>query len=110
MRRLATLLLVCLCALLPDMTVAQGLTGTLIGTVKDEQGGVLAGASVRVSSPALIGGPVIASTDDEDVCAFPFWRLDCTRSISSCRGSSPITKPTSASALGRRSKERLFSR
>ena len=36
------------CALLPAMTAAQGLTGALIGTVKDEQGGVLAGAG-RVS-------------------------------------------------------------
>ena len=64
MRRLAMLLLVAGFTLLPDMTVAQGLTGTLIGTVKDEHGGVLAGASVRVSSPALIGGPLTASTDE----------------------------------------------
>ena len=64
MRRLAMLLLVAGFALLPDMTVAQGLTGTLIGTVRDEQGGVLAGASVRISSPALIGGPLTASTDE----------------------------------------------
>ena len=35
---------------------AQGLTGALIGTVKDNQGGVLAGAAVRLRSPALIGG------------------------------------------------------
>ena len=30
-------------------TAAQGLTGALIGTVKDAQGGVLPGAVVRVS-------------------------------------------------------------
>jgi hypothetical protein len=36
---------------------AQGLMGTLIGTVKDEQGGVLTGALVSVSSPALIAVP-----------------------------------------------------
>jgi hypothetical protein len=71
MRRLAMLLLVVGSVLLPDMTVAQGLTGTLIGTVKDEQGGVLAGASVRVSSPALIGGPVTASTDERGRLRFP---------------------------------------
>ena len=35
---------------------AQALTGALIGTVKDEQGGILPGALVRVTSPALIGG------------------------------------------------------
>src|SRR5437879_2488599 len=44
------------CVLLPHLTAAQGLTGTLIGTVKDDQGGVLPGAVVRVSSAALIGG------------------------------------------------------
>ena len=36
---------------------AQVLTGTLFGTVKDESGGVLPGASVRLTSPALISGP-----------------------------------------------------
>ena len=71
MRKLAMLLLVAACALLPDMTSAQGLTGTLIGSVKDEQGGVLAGASVRISSPALIGGPVNASTDERGRLRFP---------------------------------------
>jgi hypothetical protein len=49
------LLLVAL-ALSSDLAAAQGLTGTLIGTVKDDQGGVLAGAVVRLGSPALIGG------------------------------------------------------
>ena len=92
------------------MTVAQGLTGTLIGTVKDEQGGVLAGASVRVSSPALIGGPVTASTDERGRLRFPVLAPDCTRSTSSSRDSSPITKRTSASGLARRSREPLFSR
>ena len=32
------------CALVPSMAGGQGLTGTLIGTVRDEQGGVLPGA------------------------------------------------------------------
>ena len=41
----------------PDIVAAQGVTGALIGTVKDAQGGVLPGAVVRVGSPALIGGP-----------------------------------------------------
>jgi hypothetical protein len=41
---------------------AQGLTGALIGTVQDEQGGVLVGARVRISSPAMIGGPVTVIT------------------------------------------------
>lgn len=44
---------------------AQGLTGALIGTVKDHQGGVLPGAIVRVSSPALIGAARTQSADDK---------------------------------------------
>ena len=39
----------------PRVAFAQGLTGALIGSVKDGQGGVLPGALVRVTSPALIG-------------------------------------------------------
>ena len=35
---------------------AQGLTGTIVGTVKDSHGLVVPGAVVRVASPALIGG------------------------------------------------------
>jgi len=50
-------ILAALCVLLPQTAAAQGLTGTLIGTVKDEQGGVLPGALTTISSPALIGGP-----------------------------------------------------
>ena len=52
------LLVMALCLLVARTAAAQGLTGALIGTVTDEQGGVLAGARVRISSPALIGGHV----------------------------------------------------
>ena len=40
---------------------AQGLTGALVGTVQDEHGGMLPGAVVRVTSPAVIGGQVADS-------------------------------------------------
>ena len=50
------------CVLLPRAAAAQGLTGALIGTVKDAQGGVISGAVVRISSPALIGGPQTITT------------------------------------------------
>lgn len=43
------------CVLVPRVTAAQGLTGTLIGTVSDEQGAAVVGAQARISSPALIG-------------------------------------------------------
>lgn len=48
----------------------QGLTGALIGTVKDQQGAVIRGAEVRVSSDALIGGPTLQATDDKGQLRF----------------------------------------
>ena len=53
------------------VSVAQGLTGALIGTVKDEQGGVLAGARVTIQSSALIGGPVSLTTNERGHFRFP---------------------------------------
>ncbi len=57
--------------LLPRVAVAQGLTGSLIGTVRDAQGGVLSGAVVRVGSPALIGGPATQTTNQKGQLRFP---------------------------------------
>src|SRR4051812_34291108 len=51
--------------LLPAIVDAQVLTGTLIGTVKDESAGVLPNTSVRLSSPALITGPVVTRTNEK---------------------------------------------
>ena len=56
--------------LLPRVTAAQGLTGALIGTVKDAQGGVISGAAVRVSSPALMGGPATLTTNEKGQVRF----------------------------------------
>jgi hypothetical protein len=64
-------LLAAACVLLPSMAVAQVLTGALIGTVKDEQGAVLPGALVRATSPALIGGPAIMTTNERGQLRFP---------------------------------------
>jgi hypothetical protein len=58
------------CVLLPRVGAAQGLTGTLIGTVKDEQGSAVAGAAVRISSPALMGGPATLITNDRGQLRF----------------------------------------
>jgi len=63
------LLLACLASF--DTASAQELTGTLVGTVKDEQGGALAGALVRVSSPSLIGGSLTTTTNDVGQLRFP---------------------------------------
>jgi hypothetical protein len=65
------LLVVAACVLQPHLALAQGLTGALIGTVKDAQGGVLSGAVVRVSSPALIGGPAMLTTNEKGQLRFP---------------------------------------
>jgi hypothetical protein len=44
---------------------AQALTGSLVGSVTDESGGVLPQAAVHLSSPALIRGPAVASVNDK---------------------------------------------
>jgi hypothetical protein len=65
-----------LCAaglLLPRPATPQALTGNLIGTVSDEQGAIVPGALVRVSSPALIGGSSTQRTNDKG--QFRFWAL-----------------------------------
>ena len=49
MRRNCLLLLATFVLLPVTAAWAQGLTGALIGTVRDEQGGVLQGALVRVT-------------------------------------------------------------
>ena len=59
------------CVLASVAIDAQVLTGALIGTVKDEQGAVLAGALIRVSSSALIGGPVTLTTNERGQFRFP---------------------------------------
>ena len=48
--------------LLPGGSGAQ-ITGSLLGEVRDEQGGVLPGAAVTVASDRLPGGPLAATTD-----------------------------------------------
>ncbi len=43
---------------------SQTTTGRLMGTTVDESGAVLPGVSVTISSPALIGGKQVKTTDD----------------------------------------------
>jgi hypothetical protein len=47
----------------PDVALGQGLTAALIGTVSDQQGAAIAGAAVRITSPALIGGALATTTN-----------------------------------------------
>ena len=71
MRLPVLFLLAAACVLPLHLAAAQGLTGALIGTVKDAQGGVLAGAVVRISSPALIASPATLTTNERGQLRFP---------------------------------------
>jgi hypothetical protein len=68
--RVSLLFLLALTGIAPQPAFPQGLTGTLIGTVKDEQGGILPGALVQVSSRALIGGPATMPTNEKGQLRF----------------------------------------
>lgn len=70
-RRTLLLTIAAGCLLLPLAAAGQGLTGALIGTIRDEQGAAVPGAVVRLSSPALIGGPATLITGDTGQLRFP---------------------------------------
>ena len=67
----AILIVLVASAHVPRVTSAQVLTGALVGTVKDDQGGALPGALVRVASPALIGGSLTVTTNEKGQLRFP---------------------------------------
>ncbi|MGH9333500.1 MAG: TonB-dependent receptor, partial [Vicinamibacteria bacterium] len=50
---------------------AQVITGTIVGTVRDDSGGVLPGASVTITSPALPSGPSTQITNEKGQFRFP---------------------------------------
>ena len=52
------------------MAGGQGLTATLIGTVRDEQGGVLPGANVSISSHERAGEPNTQPTNEKGQLRF----------------------------------------
>src|SRR5262249_319246 len=65
------LLVAGVCVLSPRVTGAQGLTGTVIVNVKDEQAAALAGARATLSSPALIGGAARLTANEKGQIRFP---------------------------------------
>ena len=71
MHRCLQNLFVAVSVLAASGTSAQGLSGAFIGTVRDPQGAVVAGAAIHVSSPALIGGPASTSTNEKGQWRFP---------------------------------------
>ena len=71
-RRQRTVLMILLAVVLShSVAAAQGLTGALIGTVKDDQGAVVARAVVRLGSPSLTGGLVTLTTNERGQLRFP---------------------------------------
>src|SRR3990172_9139493 len=70
-RRSLTVLALTLAILVPLASSAQVTTGTLFGTVRDESGAVLPGATVSITSPALIGGSRETVTSETGVFRFP---------------------------------------
>ena len=59
-----SLLIVCAASALAATEVrAQMLTGTIVGAVRDEQGASIPEASIRLSSPSIIGGRAETSPD-----------------------------------------------
>src|SRR5688572_24552738 len=67
----ATLVTLAFLSLLSGVTTAQSLTGALVGTVKDSQGGVLPAAVVRVMSQALMSGEAQTASNDKGQWRFP---------------------------------------
>jgi hypothetical protein len=67
----ATLVTFAFLSLLSGVTTAQSLTGALVGTVKDSQGGVLPAAVVRLTSPALMSGEARTASNDKGQWRFP---------------------------------------
>ena len=69
--RVPSLFVLMTCVLLAHVAAAQGLTGALIGTVKDGEGGVVPGAVLRITSPALIGRELRTTTNEKGQLRFP---------------------------------------
>jgi outer membrane receptor protein involved in Fe transport len=57
--------------LIHNTVTAQGLTGTLVGSVRDGQGGVIPGALVRITSPALMSRELRTTTTEKGQLRFP---------------------------------------
>ena len=65
------ILFAALWVLAPALALAQGITGTIEGTVSDQGGAVLPGAAVTTTSPALVRGSVTVTTDAQGAFRIP---------------------------------------
>ncbi|HSF15292.1 MAG TPA: carboxypeptidase regulatory-like domain-containing protein [Vicinamibacteria bacterium] len=71
MYRFSGFVLAVVALLASSLAEAQITTGTLLGTIRDESGGVLPGATASITSPALIGGPREVITGESGLFRFP---------------------------------------
>jgi len=53
------------CAVHSPAAASQAVTGALLGTLHDQQGLVVPGARVEISSPALLGGPAVLISNEK---------------------------------------------
>jgi hypothetical protein len=60
-----------LLSLLSSAAWAQGLTGSIDGTLRDQSAGVIPGVTVTISSLALIGGAQVRVTETDGTFRFP---------------------------------------
>ena len=57
--------------MMASVTSAQIITGNISGTIRDESGGILPGASVTITSPALPSGPASMVSNEKGRYRFP---------------------------------------
>jgi outer membrane receptor protein involved in Fe transport len=69
--RLIFILALAATVMVPISAFAQVITGTIFGTVRDESGGVLPGATATITSPALPSGPSTQVANDRGQFRFP---------------------------------------
>jgi Carboxypeptidase regulatory-like domain len=69
--RRSFIVILAVACVLSSQVAATHLTGTLIGTARDEQGAAVPGGHVRITSPALIGGPKTMPTSEAGQFRFP---------------------------------------
>ena len=72
----AALLLAMALVVLPQAAAAQVQTGSILVRVVDEQGGVLPGTGITISSPVIPGGQMTGATDAAGAYRFPGPVLD----------------------------------
>src|SRR5512142_1089530 len=64
-------IVVAVCLVVCSVAVAQVQTGSILVKVLDEQGAVIPGATITVSSTLLVGGQIAASSDATGIHRFP---------------------------------------